>query len=67
VSLDPIITSTCREFFGRNVETRSGRRIHVDNRCDACPLRAPCLAWGGKPAHTIEQLREAAEILGATP
>lgn len=71
VTLSPLITSTCRDYFGRHV-IRGGRKHLVDNRCDKCPLRAPCLAFGGAPANTIEQLdkarvefeRAAVEVLG---
>lgn len=61
VSLAPLITTTCREFFGR-VVLRSGKRQLVDNRCSECPIRSECLAWGGKPARTMEELRENGEV-----
>lgn len=56
--LAPHITATCREFFGRVVDRR-GKRELVDNRCDKCPLRSPCLTWGGMPARNYEELHKA--------
>ena len=55
MALAPIITSTCAEYFGTHKTVR-GKRELVGNRCDACPLRAPCLAWGLKPARTLDEL-----------
>lgn len=51
------ISETCAAFYGRIV-SRKGRREFVENRCDVCPLRAPCLVRGGAPAASMEQLVE---------
>ncbi|MBA3397149.1 MAG: hypothetical protein H0T89_31260 [Deltaproteobacteria bacterium] len=61
MTLSPLIRSTCRDYFGRHV-TRGGKRQLVDNRCNACPLRTPCLAFGGAPARTFGELEEAREV-----
>ncbi len=57
MTLSPLIRSTCRDYFGRLV-TRGGKRQLVDNRCNACPLRTPCLTFGGSPARTFAELEE---------
>ena len=72
MSLSPLIASTCRAYFGRNV-VRAGRKQLVDNRCEKCPLREPCVTFCAAPARTfgeLEQAREtfasaAVELLGA--
>ena len=62
--LAPHITAVCREYFGKHKLVR-GKKQLVDNRCDKCPLRAPCLSWGGKPARTMDELRENGEVFAA--
>lgn len=72
--LSTLVRATCHEYFG-SVVVRAGRKQLVDNRCDRCPLRAPCVTWGGAPAHDEAALDAAAEVfnsaaaglLGATP
>lgn len=72
MALAPIITSTCAEYFGTHKTVR-GKTLLVGNRCDACPLRSPCLAWGAKPSRTLDELHSngdefaaaATEILNA--
>lgn len=62
--LSPQIRATCRAYFGRHA-IRGGRKQLVDNRCDACPLRAPCLAFGTAPARTFEELDQARATFNA--
>lgn len=77
IELMPIpahVTATCRAHFGHHA-TRNGRRQLVDNRCDSCPLRTPCLKWGGASARTVAELEEnraafvttAVALLGEVP
>ncbi len=61
MTFSPLITAMCRDYFGRTV-VRGGKRQLVDNRCNACPLRAPCLAFGGAPARTFAELEESREV-----
>ena len=61
MSLAPHITAVCREYFGTHKIVRGTKQL-VGNRCNSCPLRAPCLSWGGKPARTMEELRENGEV-----
>lgn len=51
MSLSPRITAVCRAYFG----TVRHRKL-VGNRCDQCPLRTPCMAFGGAPARTFAEL-----------
>lgn len=52
------VAEVCRQWFGAY---RSGR-WSPPNRCDSCPLRAPCMAWGIAPAHTQQQIAEARAV-----
>ena len=54
MSLSVRITTVCRSYFG----TVRNRKL-VGNRCDRCPLRTPCMAFGGAPARTFAELDEA--------
>jgi hypothetical protein len=48
------IDAVCRVHYGRYV---GGGRWAPANRCDACPLRSPCMASGAAPAPTLEALQ----------
>ena len=71
MALPTVITNVCREYFGTHKIVRGHKQL-VGNRCDACPLRAPCMKWGAAPARTTGELaesratfeREARELLG---
>lgn len=52
MALPAVITAVCRVHFG----TRAKK--YRDNRCDACPLRAPCLKFGAAPARTLDELNQ---------
>ena len=58
--LAPHITAVCREYAGRRV-VRNGRAQLVEERCGQCPLRTPCLKWGGAPARTEAEMAESRE------
>ena len=54
------ITAVCAAYFGTYDASRS--RWSPPNRCDACPLRAPCLTWGRAPARIEEELDAARAV-----
>lgn len=49
------LRAVCREFFGKYNAKR--KTWSPENRCDSCPLRAPCLRNGIAPARTMDELR----------
>lgn len=49
------IAAVCKEYFG---VIQRGGKWSPPNRCDSCPLRTPCLAYGGKQHHNDEERRE---------
>lgn len=54
------LRATCHEFFGTYNAKR--KTWSPENRCDKCPLRAPCLRNGIAPARTLDELRTAQEV-----
>lgn len=64
MTLSPLIREVCAEHFGR-VAVRAGRKQLVENRCEKCPLRVPCLAFGGAPARTFDELDQARATFAA--
>lgn len=50
------ITAVCRVYAGT---VKRGKL--VNERCGQCPLRVPCLKFGGAPARTFDELVEARE------
>lgn len=57
----PTLRAICIAHYGRIV-TRAGRQLLIDNNCDRCPLRTPCLKHGGNPARTMEELAESKRV-----
>jgi hypothetical protein len=55
MALPVFITDVCREHFGTHKIVR-GKKQLVDNRCDSCPLRQPCLKFGAAPARSFAEL-----------
>jgi hypothetical protein len=64
MALPVFITDVCREYFGTHKTVR-GKKQLVDNRCDSCPLRQPCLKFGAAPARTFGELDASRETFAA--
>lgn len=49
------ISAVCSAYFGAY---RGAGRWSPPNRCDSCPLRAPCMTRGAAPARTDAELAD---------
>lgn len=64
------IGKVCAEHYGAYV---GHGKWSPPNRCDSCPLRAPCFKRGATPAHSLDDMaaardmfhREAADLINA--